>query len=213
MKKKRLICLDFDNTIIKSDKAHIEAYNKAFLKNGLKKVCAARLKKEFGLVGRMVVKRIFPSISERLLDRVGIDHHAFLVKETSTYAKQIPGAIDAIKKLKKKYQIAATSNCSRRTLFELMKAAGIDRKLFDICIGHDNVLHPKPAPDEIFKAEQLLHTRADYMVGDSIYDVRAGKKAKVKTIAVLTGNHSRKMLAKEKPFKIISSIRELPNII
>jgi len=48
------------------------------------------------------------------------------------------------------------------------------------------------------------------MVGDSIYDIQAARKAKVKGIAVLTGDHSRSMLKKQKPFMILNSVKGLP---
>ncbi|MBS3150179.1 HAD hydrolase-like protein, partial [Candidatus Woesearchaeota archaeon] len=71
----------------------------------------------------------------------------------------------------------------------------------------------KPYPDEILKAEKLLKVRAEYMIGDSIYDVIAAHKAKVKAIAVLTGLYSKEQLEKEKPFKIIKNLRGLLRVI
>ena len=213
MKKKRLICLDLDNTIIHSDKAHVTAYHLAFEKSGLKKVDERILKKKFGRVGKVILKRLFPSLSNAKLNKVIRDHHYFLVKETFKFAKPIPGAKSALKQLKKKFKLALVTNCSSITLKALMKGAGIDKKLFNIIIGHDNVLHPKPDPDEILKAEHLLHLDADFMVGDTPYDIIAGKKSGTKVIAVLTGNHSKTVLAKKKPFKIIKSIKDLPKAI
>jgi len=212
-KAKKLICLDLDNTIIRSDKAHIIAYNKAFKKNGLPKVKEALLKKKFGRVGKIILKELFPALKDREINKLIKDHNYFLIKETKKYATIIPGAKAALKKLKKKYRIALVTNCSTITLTALLKGAGIDKKIFDIIIGYDKVLHPKPCPDEIIKAEKLLHLRATYMVGDTIYDILAGKKAKVKVIAVLTGNHTKAMLKKKKPYKIIKSIKDLPKIV
>ncbi len=50
------------------------------------------------------------------------------------------------------------------------------------------------------------------MIGDTIYDIIAGKKAKVKTIAVLTGNHSRKKLQKVNPNLIINGVANLTRL-
>ena len=211
--KKELICLDFDNTIILSDKAHISAYNKAFAKFGLPAISAEKMRKEFGRVGKILVKRMYPNLSHAKLSAIIKEHHRLLVRETAKFARPVPGAIAALKKLRKRYKLAITTNCSKKILFALMKGAGIDRRLFSLCIGHDMVVHPKPAPDEIYKAEHLLHLNAKYMVGDTVYDIMAGKKSKTKVIAVLTGHHSRAKLQKKKPFKIIKSIKELPEII
>jgi phosphoglycolate phosphatase-like HAD superfamily hydrolase len=50
-------------------------------------------------------------------------------------------------------------------------------------------------------------------VGDSVADVRAGKNAGAKTIAVLSGIFTREELEKEKPDLIINDINELPSFL
>tara|TARA_Y100000310_G_scaffold223376_1_gene225217 strand:- start:2065 stop:2709 length:645 start_codon:yes stop_codon:yes gene_type:complete len=213
MKKKRLICFDLDNTLIHSDKAHIAAYHLAFKKNGLKKVNERLLKKKFGRVGKLIVRELFPSLSNTKINKVIKDHHYFLIKKTYKFAKPIAGAKNVLKQLRKNFKLAIVTNCSSETLKVLMKSTDIKKEWFSVVIGHDNVLHPKPAPDEILKAEKLLHLDADFMVGDTPFDIIAGKKSKTKVISVLTGNHSRAMLQKKKPFKIIKSVKDLLKVI
>ena len=210
---KKLLCLDMDNTIIYGNKAHIVAYNKAFKKNGLKPVKSKIIKKFFGVIHTKVVKNIYPKLTKKEVIKIAEDHDNFLIKETKKYAKPFKGVKLTLKKLKKRYKLALISNCTRKEILASLKATKIDKNLFDILIGSDQVKHPKPSSDEIMKAERLLHVNADYMVGDTVYDIRAGKRAKVKTIAVLTGNHSKKKLAKEKPFLILKSVNDLPKFI
>jgi phosphoglycolate phosphatase len=51
------------------------------------------------------------------------------------------------------------------------------------------------------------------IVGDSTVDVKAGKAAGSKTVAVLSGLYSREELAQANPDFIIEKITELPRII
>jgi phosphoglycolate phosphatase len=51
------------------------------------------------------------------------------------------------------------------------------------------------------------------IVGDSISDIRAGKAAGTKTIAVLSGIFSFQELAEENPDLIIKDVTELPAFI
>ena len=51
------------------------------------------------------------------------------------------------------------------------------------------------------------------MIGDSIYDVRTGKKAKVNTISVLTGDFSKRQLLREKPDYILRSVADVPKLM
>ena len=208
-----IICFDLDGTLIDANKAHIAAFNKAFEKNGLKRVSDDKLIFLFGLVGRVLVKKLFPRLPQKEITKLIKDHDYFLVNEMSKHAKQIKGVKGTLKKLKKKHKIALVSNCKHKTILALLKGAKLDRRLFDIILGNDEVHRPKPYPDEILKAERLLHLKADYMVGDTIYDVMAGRKAKVKTIAVLTGVHSRSKLKKQKPYMILKSVNDLLKVV
>ncbi|MEK6826684.1 MAG: HAD hydrolase-like protein, partial [Nanoarchaeota archaeon] len=71
----------------------------------------------------------------------------------------------------------------------------------------------KPWPDEIMKAEKLMRHKARFMVGDSIYDVMAGKKAGVKTIAILSGRYSRKQLEMVNADYILERFNDLLKIL
>ena len=95
----------------------------------------------------------------------------------------------------------------------MLKGAKIDKKIFKEIIGVDDVRRSKPYPDEIFKAEHLAKQKADFIVGDSIYDIIAGRKARIKTIGVLSGHYSRILLKKQGADHIINSVNDLPKLL
>lgn len=202
-----------DNTLLDADRVHVLAFNKAFKKNGLRKVKAKKLKKLFGMIGEELVKKLFPKLKKQEIKKIVDDHNDMLLKETKKYIKPFRGVKRTLRRLKKRYKLALISNCTRREILTLLKTAKVDEKLFSAILGNDQVKKPKPAPDPIFKVEKLLHLNADYMVGDTIYDIIAGKKAKVVTIAVLTGDHTLEELARYKPNYIIKSVNQLPKIL
>ena len=208
-----LLCFDLDNTLISSTKAHVKAFQKAFAKNNLPKKKEKDIIKYFSLESSQVVKKLYPKISEEQKKKIVKDHDYFVIHKTIKEIKEIPGATKTLKILKKDYELAILSNSKHKEIVRFLKAAGLKKSFFNIIIGNDDVKHPKPAPDEIIKAEQLLKLNDGYIIGDSIYDIRAGKKAKVKTIAVLTGDHTKKQLQKEKPWKILPSIKDLPKLL
>ena len=211
--KKELICFDMDNTLLKSNPVHIKAFQKAFKHNGLPKITNKKLISKFGLPGEILVKELYPMLTKKEVKKVVKDHDDFVVKKTYKYAKPINGAKKTLKELKKHYKIAILTNCKHKEIIPILKGAGINRKLFNFVIGNDDVKHGKPFPDELFKAEKLAHEKASYMIGDSIYDIKAARKAKVNGIAVLTGDHSRALLQKQKPKAILRSIKQLPKYL
>jgi len=157
-----------------------------------------------------MVKKLYPKLPENRREKVVRDHDAIIIHETIKYIKPIKGAKAALKNLKKKYKIAIVSNSKRKEIYAALRKVRIDRNSFDCIVGSDQVKHPKPAPDMLEKAKRILKTNKGYMIGDAIYDIQAGKKAHLKTVAVHTGNHTKKELLKEKPNMILKSIAQLP---
>lgn len=204
-----LICFDLDNTLINADKAHYVAFNRAFKKNNLKKIKKEKIVKLFGMEKKKIIKTLFPSISNKKLKKVMDDHRGFFLSDTKKYLKNIRGVKKALKKLKKRYKLGIVSNSSHITILSSLRVTKFDIKLFDVIIGRDDVEHGKPSAEEIFKAQKLSHVKAKYIVGDSIYDIIAGKKAKIKTIGVLTGHYSERLLIKYKADIIIKSVSEI----
>lgn len=208
-----IICFDMDNTLLYSDKAHIMAFDRAFRKNGLPKVPARRIISFFGLVAKVFIPKIFPELSKREVDRVVADHDRFVIAETARYARIVPGAKRALKLLKGRYRLALLSNVKHKEIIALLRAVGIKPSTFDVLIGNDEVKHPKPAPDAVLVAMRRLRAKKGYVVGDTVYDVRAGKAAGLKTVAVLTGDQSRARLKAERPDYILKSVAGLPKIL
>ncbi len=147
------------------------------------------------------------------LDLIVKEHHILIALKYGKCARKIKGVIPALNKIKKKFKIGLLTNCSHKEINGLLKGAKINKKIFNIIIGKDDVKKSKPYPNELFKAEKVMHANIKYHVGDSPYDIIAAKRAGVKAIAVLTGVNSRKVLNREKPYKIINSIADLPKVI
>lgn len=208
-----LICFDLDNTLVHSDKAHVKAYNYALSRLGLKKKNPKLIEELLGRPHNEVEKLLAPNLTEK--QKVILRKYKYNYLKTKGYSdiSAIKGVKPALKKLKKCYNLAVLSNCPHKDILLILKSSKIKKDLFKIIIGNDDVKKSKPDPDEILKAQKLMHHKADYMVGDTIYDIIAAKKANVKAISVLTGTTKKEKLKKYKPYKILKSINELPKLL
>ncbi|MFH1308580.1 MAG: HAD family hydrolase [Patescibacteria group bacterium] len=209
---RKLISFDLDQTLVETTKAHTLAFQMSFKKFGLKTSYNKISKLIDGRHSTEVILGLFPKLNKKQVLEIRNLHHKFL-KKTVKYAKPIPGALKVLTALKKKYKLAIVTNCAKEEAFVLLKASKIPKKLFTTIVLYTPDLRPKPFPDEILRAEKLARANADYHIGDSIYDVIAGKKARAITIAVLSGAATRKKFAKYKPHHIIKSIKELPKLL
>lgn len=209
-----LITFDLDMTLIKANKCHWHAFNDAFVKHGLGKISFNKLNPLLdGRRAHEIVKDFFPKLGKRKIHEIVKEHHRLIGVKYGKFAKRIKGVVGALKKIKKKYKLGIVTNCTHQEINGLLKGAGIDRKLFNVIVGQDDVKHSKPFPNEIFKAEKLTHLDVKFHVGDSPYDIVAARRAKTKAIGVLTGVTSKKKLMKEKPFKILKSTVDLPKYL
>lgn len=211
--EKPLLTFDLDNTLLNSDKAHVVAYQYALKKLNLKVLNDKEIYIHFGKPKEDVAKAISNSSNKEIIKNVTRYHDIYLWNRSYKLSRVLPDVESILEYLKRKYEIAVISNCSHKTIIKLLEGAGLNKKLFDFIIGDDDVKHPKPWPDELFKAEKLAKENVLYHLGDSIYDIRAARKAKVKCISILSGHYTKSQLQKEKPFKIIKSIKELKKIL
>ena len=79
----------------------------------------------------------------------------------------------------------------------------------------DDVARSKPDPEIFLKCAGELKSSPErcVVVEDSVFGVEAAKTAKMKCIAVLTGVHSRGILAKASPDLIVASLTEKDAIL
>lgn len=212
-KERKIIILDMDETLIHSNDIHINALNESFIKNGLKKLPKTKVKKALtGESTSQVIKKLLPKLSNKKIKKIVKDRREIIFKYTHL-AKPIKGVKEVLKKLNLKYDLVLLSNCFHKDIPAILKGARLDIKLFKILLGKDDVGKPKPSPDGIIKARKKLHERVEYIVGDSVFDIKAGKKLGVKTIAVLTGNTKNSLIIKTKPDYIINSIADIDKIV
>ncbi|UOA26577.1 HAD family hydrolase [Pseudosulfitobacter sp. DSM 107133] len=81
----------------------------------------------------------------------------------------------------------ATNDAQAPTLVHLTGAGVVD--YFDFIAGFDSGYGGKPAPGQLlaFCADRGLDPQSVVMVGDSTHDLHAGRAARMRTVAVLTG--------------------------
>lgn len=208
-----LICFDLDNTLVDSDKLHVLAFKKAFQDYKLPKVEDEVIKKLLSMTSDLLVKNIFPNLSRKKIKGIVGRHNEYVVVYAKGLIKPFPGVKPVLTRLKKYHKLGIVSNCSRKEIVAILKSAGISIGLFDVVVGDDGLKHGKPWPDGVLKAGELMHNKVDYMVGDSPYDIMAGRRAGCKTVAVLTGDFGRERLKREKPDYIINSLKELLGVV
>ncbi len=208
--KFKAIVLDMDGTLVDSSEAHLKAWSKAAEKLGVY-VPESKIKSEFGKSSYDMAKAFLPP--DRVEDAIRFAElkDRIFMEDCLSLIKPIVGVAEALKGFKEVgLDIAVASSNPRRLVVKVLNLTNL-LGYVDVVIGSEDVRRGKPHPDMVEEAIKRLNVKpceAIY-VGDTVYDVKAGKAAGVFTVAVLTGVASREELENSQPDMIVENIKDL----
>jgi len=207
------IFLDLDGTIVDSTEAYVEAAKIAFQAIGQKPPS-----KKFALENP---RRIEQGLS--LSDIINGDKKRFLqvyleayysISETKT--KLLPNITGALEALSGKAKLALITmrHVPHQAIQKELDYLGVSRYFAHVVTALDTS-KPKPAPEALIRCMEALELEMSECIiaGDSVNDVRAGKAAGARTVAVLSGLFDRRELANERPDLILPDVTALPQFI
>ncbi len=107
-------------------------------------------------------------------------------------------------------KVAILSSNPRSLIMRVLSQTGLIG-LVDVVVGQDEVRKGKPSPEPVFLALQRLDLAPQQvvMVGDSIYDIIAARRAHVVPIGVTTGVHSAEELLAAGAIFVLRKLSEL----
>ena len=204
---------DLDGTIVDSREAYFEAAKIAFHTLGQKIP-----EKNASLEIPRKLERKQP-----INDIIKGDLHEFLGVYLNAYyslteekTKPIPNISSTLENLSAKAKLALITmrTVPREKIIKELEKFNI-AKYFAYVVTALDTNKPKPSPEALLKCGSVLNVQMCncIIVGDSISDVRAGKAAGSKTVAVLSGLFSYQELLREKPDLIIKDVTSLPSFI
>lgn len=135
-------------------------------------------------------------------------HHDELVRP---YA----GVVERVRELKAKGgQIGLVTSKMRQGAMRGLAVAGLT-DVFDVVVGADEVTHPKPHPEPVLRAIELLGAdpAGTVFIGDSRHDLECGRAAGVRTAAVLWGPFDRAHLDDLEPDYWLATPDDLDSLV
>ncbi len=139
------------------------------------------------------------------------DNFFSILKSRNDKVSPFPGMIEIVKKLSSNNTIVIIT-ANLKTSVEKMFAEFKALESISLILDEKD---PGDKSDKIIYAMSYFHYKNSetFMIGDTISDIRYGKLANVRTIAVTWGFHSKELLSKENPDYIAESPEDLYNII
>jgi len=184
----QLILFDLDGTLVDSAADIANAFNYAIGLHGVPPVSRPEIEAMLG-EGMVLIMKKFDEWKELGVDPATIRKHfrEYYLEHIAVYSAPYPGVEDTLQRLKD-FKKAVVSN--KLEVFT-MKTLKLLRLLhyFDLVVGGDSGPEKKPSPQAILSVLSKLGVPADetLMVGDTAYDIEAGRGAGVKTVAATYG--------------------------
>ena len=205
--------LDLDGTLVDSSAAYLEAAKTAFAAIGREmnvetsKEIPRRLE-QYHSLGSLIDEASQPKFLKAYL---GAYYRA-----TATKTRVMPGIHETLQRLSQKTRLALLTMrfVPKESVIAELGQLGLAEH-FQFVMTALDTCHPKPSPEPLIEcARQLgVQTKDCVVVGDSVVDVRAGKKVGARTIAVSSGIFTAQELEKENPDLILKSINQLPDLL
>jgi len=141
-----------------------------------------------------------------------LDHNE---EHQESLIRSFPGALDAVRAIRAAgYRLGVvTSKLGDNARRELI-SCGFDG-LFDALVSASDVERPKPHPEPVLRGLAAIGAEpaATLLVGDSVYDLQAGRAAGVDTAAALWGPFDRDALAPGAPDYWLEDIAALLELL
>jgi HAD superfamily hydrolase (TIGR01549 family) len=211
--KTEAIFLDLDGTIVDSTGAYIEAAKIAFHSIGKKppetKVLLEIPKR---IEQHLTIDDLTGGNSKKFMQ--GYLKAYYSVTETKTML--VPNISATLETLSGRAKLALITmrHCPNQVIQKELDYLGISQFFTHVVTALDTS-KPKPSPEALIRCVEALDIEmCDCIIaGDSVNDVKAGKAAGARTVAVLSGLFRRDELAKECPDLILPDLNSLPEFI
>jgi HAD superfamily hydrolase (TIGR01509 family) len=202
--------LDIDGTLVDTNYHHAVAWYRAFRQYGLV-LPLWRIHRHIGMGGDQLVA----ALAGEGFDRGQGDH--VRAAETVLYTQLIgeveplAGARALMEDLKGSGHTIILASSAKPTELEHYLTLLDARSLADDWTDSGDVERTKPEPDLVLAALEKAQAKPKdaVMIGDSTWDCRAAKAARVRSIGVLTGGFSEAELLEAAASKVFASVEDL----
>lgn len=208
----RGVIFDFDGTLLDSFGVHLNCWKKAFNRFELE-VTSESILKNFGKSHRDMAYDMMPKIGWAKAERIA-EIEKELFKQSEEELGLFPEVIEVLSLLGNRGMTCAIASSNPREDTErIVKRLLIDG-FFSAITGADEVQKGKPHPDLILLTLERASIKSDeaIMVGDSLHDVIAGKRAGIRTMLVVR-RKGQKVEDDAKPDHIVPELRGLVTVI
>lgn len=207
-----LVVFDLDGTLVDSRLDIAASVNEALRAVGAPEVPAGRI---IPLIGEPLAGILEGLLPPGLKDRASAAVEVYKVHyfdHCFDKSRLYPGVRECLERMRGLCLAVATTKMTYMAV-RVLELAGL-ASYFDLVQGSEGIPY-KPNPEVLRVVLRKTGKRAgrSWMVGDTVYDIQAGRSAGMKTCAVTYGIGAKAALERESPDLMVGSLVELPERI
>jgi HAD superfamily hydrolase (TIGR01549 family) len=208
---------DLDGTLVDSVYHHVLAWQEALETEGIE-LSVWRIHRKIGMSGglftNMLLRETGLKIDAERIDRLRRLHNEAYSRRCST-VRPLPGARELLSHLTRTGIPWAIATSGRmETAGPVLATLGVDLSGIPV-ITRDQVKYAKPDPDLFLTAAARLGVdiESTSIVGDSVWDMLASRRARALGIGLLSGGYGREELERAGAYRVYEDPAELLKFI
>ena len=196
---------DLDGTLIDSVYQHVLAWREALERAGTR-LSVWRIHRRIGMSGGLLINALLRETGHEITGKDAASlqkYHAEAYAKLVSQVRPLPGAVELLLHLAKSkvpYAIATSGvlESARPSLEALRLGPGVP------VITRDQVRHAKPDPDLFLAAADQLGVSIhdSVVVGDSVWDLLAARRARALGVGVLSGGYGEEELERAGAYRV-----------
>jgi HAD superfamily hydrolase (TIGR01549 family) len=204
---------DLDGTLVDSVYQHVLAWREALDAEGIE-LSVWRIHRKIGMSGglftNMLLRETGLNIDQERIERLR-QRHAAAYRRLSPDVKPLPGARELLAFLTENGIPWAIATSGRmETAGPILEMLGVDFERTPI-VTRDQVKYAKPDPDLFLAAAQRLGVpiETSSVVGDSVWDLLAARRARALGIGLLSGGYGSEELERAGAYRVYEDPADL----
>jgi HAD superfamily hydrolase (TIGR01549 family) len=209
------VVFDIDGTLVDSNYQHALAWHRAFRQHDVV-VPVWRIHRAIGMGGDQLIEALAGADAEREKGDSIRDAEGPLYKQMIEEVEPFDGAKDLLADLHGDGRTVVLSSSAKADEVEHYVDLLDARDRVTAWTTSADVEETKPEPDLVEVALERAGTREAVMVGDSIWDAEAAKRAGIPTVGVISGGTSESELRAAGASEVLESVadlRERPDLL
>ena len=208
----KALIFDLDGTLVDTVYGHVFAWQQVLAEAGIH-VDAWKVHRLIGMSGGLLVKAVAREIGHDLSeDQVQMlqKRHGVVYKQLLPDRRPLPGAVELLADLRKAHiAYAIATSGKREDVRPSLAALNLPDEV--IVVDRSDVQRAKPEPDLFLECQKRLKVRVEecYVVGDSVWDLLAARRAGMLGVGLLSGGYGEQELAQAGAYRVYRDPAEL----